>query len=151
MDLFKINYREYIEADKFDLSQLYYKSRVDTFSFADIKKFHHSDFEKDTNGEWILIALKDEEIIGFISIWTLDNFIHHLYVKENFQKMSVGKGLINESLKQKLGYPVKLKCIIQNKNACGFYESLGFVIDSVGKDDLGKYNNYLLNYECHDI
>lgn len=97
------------EEDINALQHLFFKTRTITFSWADISKFKLSDFEKETENEYVLVALADEVLIGFVSVWVADSFIHHLYVDEAFQNQSVGTRLLNAVI-EKIGLPVSLKC-----------------------------------------
>lgn len=79
-----------------------------------------SSFDKDTEGEFILVALVDNEIVGFVSVWSRDNFIHHLYVSNHFQNKGIGLRLLN-SLIKKAPSELTLKCLVKNKLALNFY------------------------------
>ena len=60
------------------LRNLFLRTRLTTFSWVDTSQFTLSDFEQETEGEYILVALDDELLVGFVSIWVADNFVHHL-------------------------------------------------------------------------
>ncbi len=126
------------------LSEIYLNSRRETFYWVSPEEFQPEDFAKDTEGETLLIALYRKRPIGFISIWRQDNFIHHLYVDSRFKKLGAGKRLLTEGLKL-ISRPARLKCIIQNEDACRFYEKLGWRKENSGTDpQAGAYNTYLL-------
>ncbi|EOG7766906.1 GNAT family N-acetyltransferase, partial [Vibrio parahaemolyticus] len=50
------------------VSKLYLESRLATFTWLDTVKFDLSDFERDTDGENVWVAVESNEIVGFISI-----------------------------------------------------------------------------------
>lgn len=126
------------------LSEIYLNSRRETFYWVSPEEFQPEDFTKDTEGETLLIALYRKRPIGFISIWRQDDFIHHLYVDSRFKKLGAGKRLLTEGLKL-ISRPARLKCIIQNEDACRFYEKLGWRKENSGTDpQAGAYNTYLL-------
>jgi GNAT superfamily N-acetyltransferase len=126
------------EKDIDALRNLFFKTRLTTSSFADTSQYNLSDFDKATEDEYIFIALLDESLIGFISVWVADNFIHHLYVEEKFQNQRVGTLLLNNVL-HKFGYPVRLKCEESNTKALRFYKQRGFIEKEKGRSEIGTY------------
>ena len=130
-----------IESRKEDINKLkdiFLETRRSTFSWVDTSQFKLSDFEKETEGEYVLVAMIDEKVIGFISVWVADNFIHHLYVDKSFQDQKVGTKLLNAVL-DKFGLPVRLKCEIKNQKAVSFYRQKGFVEIEQGHSEMGVY------------
>jgi GNAT superfamily N-acetyltransferase len=125
-------------ADVLGLRQLYLASRVNTFHWLDVSAFQLSDFDKQTEEEFVLVAQAGAEVVGFISIWEADNFIHHLYVSQNHQGLGIGSHLLS-SAAGRFGYPLKLKCLTRNKPALDFYLLKGFVILGTGADADGSY------------
>ncbi|MEX3073384.1 GNAT family N-acetyltransferase [Vibrio alginolyticus] len=121
--------------------KLYLESRLATFTWQDTVLFELSDFERDTEGEDILVASKSNEILGFISIWEPDNFIHHLFVSPCNFRSGVGLKLLDFA-KQRYSN-LSLKCLTQNRNAIGFYRSQGFTI--VETVDDGSESYHLMN------
>jgi GNAT superfamily N-acetyltransferase len=107
------------------LKELFLNERKKTFSWLDTSKFHLDDFEKYTQGEYILTALVNDIPVGLISIWMPTNFIHHLYVDEKYQNKKIG----TELLKAAIGVTksaVTLKCLENNTKAIEFYKKRGF-------------------------
>jgi GNAT superfamily N-acetyltransferase len=132
------------EKDIEAMRNLFFKTRVTTFSWNDTSKFKLSDFEKETENEYILVALANEVLVGFISVWTADNFIHHLYVDRKFQNQGIGTHLLIAVL-DKFGYPIKLKCEEKNKKAFDFYKQKGFSEIEKGQSENGTYILFELN------
>lgn len=126
------------EKDIEAMRNLFFKTRVTSFSWNDTSKFKLSDFEKETENEYILVALANEVLVGFISVWTTDNFIHHLYVDKKFQNQGIGTQLLIAVL-DKFGYPVRLKCEEKNKKAFDFYKQKGFLETEKGQSENGTY------------
>ena len=124
------------------LSMLYLDVRKATFSWLNTDNYLLSDFERDTEGESIYVAMDGEKILGFISIWDADNFIHHLYVSTNAQDQNIGSKLIDFaiSLNPK---PLSLKCMAKNERAILFYEKNGFAKENKVMDSSGGY--YLMS------
>lgn len=130
-----------VEGNQSDISalrELYLKVRQITFTWADPTKFNILDFDRDTEGETILAAIRDKAIMGFISIWMVDNFIHHLYIDEKYQKIGVGTALLKAAL-AKTKFPVKLKCLEKNSGAIAFYKKSGFYEKGRGVTEEGPF------------
>ena len=139
-----IDIRPFEVGDKAALSQIYFKCRLDTFHWVPREEFRIEDFEKDTDGEVILVAIHDSTPIGFASVWKQDNFLHHLYVDPEHQNRGVGKRLLNEAL-NRIGRPARLKCVVKNSKACQFYEMNNWNIESTTHEGpMGSYHTYML-------
>ncbi|MEM7383648.1 MAG: GNAT family N-acetyltransferase [Verrucomicrobiota bacterium] len=94
----------------------------------DPASFHPDDFEKETEGECIRVALDSTNgPIGFLSAWLPESFIHHLWVDPRFLRRGVGSILLEDGLQQ-LGRPAQLKCGARNLRARDFYRSQGWRI-----------------------
>lgn len=137
--------RSYVLTDKLPLSQIYLTCRQITFHWIPKETFQLADFEKDTEGESIVVATEDSRPIGFVSIWMQDNFIHHLFVEPQHQGNGHGVLLLNEALKI-MGRPARLKCVVKNDKACRFYEKLGWKVESTTPHGpMGPFHTYLLS------
>ena len=53
---------------------------VTNFSFNLLKI---EDYKKSTEGEKVFVAERNKQVVGFISIWEADSFIHNLFVDPN--------------------------------------------------------------------
>lgn len=135
---FVIKIRELISGDRPQLEELFLKVRQETFLWTDTSAFALSDFEYDTEGERILVAVCDEEIVGFISVWMEDPFIHHLYVAPAFQGKGVGKALLSAIFKETIA-PLQLKCLLRNDKAIAFYKRNGFIEKQRVASESGDY------------
>ena len=130
--------RPYTDGDHAALSKLYLASRVQTFYWLDTSAYKAEDFDRDTLGEKVLVAEEEGEIMGFISLWVPDNFIHHLYVDPGCVNQGVGKLLLQAACAG-FDLPLKLKCLEKNINACNFYLSQGWRILYKQADAGGDY------------
>ncbi|WP_442511475.1 GNAT family N-acetyltransferase [Novipirellula sp. SH528] len=102
------------------------------------------DFVSATEGEDIFVSVNaNRDVTGFISVWSADSFIHHLYVDPSFRRMGVGTALL-ASLDAWLPRPWTLKCVSANDHAMAFYKSLGWVAESTGNGPEGEY--HLMRY-----
>jgi ribosomal protein S18 acetylase RimI-like enzyme len=126
------------------LRELFLKARQNTFTWADTASFNILDFDKETEGEYVLIAISDNSLVGFISVWPVDNFIHHLYVDEKYQKRGTGTALLKAAL-AKTKFPIRLKCIENNIKAVNFYKKNGFVEKGRGTTEEGTFILFELN------
>ena len=107
------------------MRELYLKVRQATFTWFDTSHYQLSAFDSDTAGEYTLVAYLDDTVAGFVSAYLPDNFIHHLYVSNEYHSRGIGKMLLNAML-EKLQPPVRLKCLQQNQAGVAFYERNGF-------------------------
>ena len=104
------------------------------------------EFRTLTEGELIVGARQQngsDELLGFISIWEPDSFIHHLYVAVAHQGQRVGPALIDK-IRVQLGTPLHLKCGSQNFKAQRFYEKSGWQKGAIEIGADGPYINYCL-------
>ena len=126
-----------------DLRKIFLNSRRENFNWVEYDSLKLDDFDSSTEGELILTAKIGNEIVGFISIWEEDKFIHNLFVSSKFKRFGVGKALINEAV-EIIGLPLTLKCVKANENALNFYLSQGW---KIAEEVTEKEPYYLMKYE----
>jgi GNAT superfamily N-acetyltransferase len=126
------------DADLPHLRELFLNERRRTFTEQDISEFELDDFDKQTQGEYILTALVNNIPVGFISIWMPNNFIHHLYVDVKHQGQNLGTELLKAAI-LKTSFPITLKCLVHNIKAIEFYTKKGFIEKSRGNSSNGTY------------
>ena len=124
--------------DYAELEKLYLQVRQQTFFWLDKDALQQASFIADTKDELILKAQVQGEIVGFISVWQPDNFIHHLYIKSDFQRKGVGSTLLQKAISI-LDAPVTLKCLQQNTSAVNFYLKNNWFQKSEGFSYEGMY------------
>ncbi|GEL15274.1 GNAT family N-acetyltransferase [Pediococcus cellicola] len=112
-------------ADHDQLAQIYLNARLATFPW--VKHPRLTDFSRDSKGEYLLKAELNHQIVGFLSFYREENFIHLLFVDPEHMHLGVGKHLI-EAVRLLATEPVTLKCVRKNSNALTFYKALGFKI-----------------------
>jgi GNAT superfamily N-acetyltransferase len=120
------------------LRNLFLKERQSTFSWLDTSNYQLKDFDKEIHGEEVLVARIDNIVIGFISIWMPNNFIHHLYVDEKYHDKGIGTQLLKAAI-DKTKFPITLKCLEDNTKAVAFYRRKGFVEKERGPSPNGDY------------
>ena len=116
-----------------ELRDIFFTVRRDTFHWIDPKELKLSDFDESTKDELILAAFIKNKIVGFVSIWVPDKFIHNLFVLQDFQ----------EAIK-KVGLPLTLKCVKSNTKAFNYYKSHNWKIEKEEMGSEGLY--YLMKY-----
>lgn len=98
-----------------------------------------ADFANDTQGESIWVAVDDnEQLLGFISVWMPDSFIHHLYIVPRAQCQGIGSALL-ASLTGRVPRPWRLKCVQANTRALDFYQTQGWQKIEAGHSPTGDY------------
>ncbi len=128
-----------METDTPALEQLFLEARIRAFHWCDPSSFLRSDFSIQTEGEIVHLAEDSRgSLLGFISVWRLENFIHHLYIAPGHQRAGVGSQLLR-SLQPWLPLPHRLKCLSKNETALSFYRKHGWTTQGRGSDALGDY------------
>ncbi|GAB3987561.1 GNAT family N-acetyltransferase [Spirosoma daeguense] len=135
--------RAYQKEDAGELCRIYLDVRKSTFHWLDTSGYTINDFDRDTKGEVIRVAVLNEKPIGFIAWWVPDNFIHHLYIDTSFTNQGVGKALLKECLAE-IGRPATLKCLQRNVQAFNFYRSQGWTVTLAVSATEGDY--FLLTF-----
>lgn len=126
-----------------ELREIFLTVRRKSFHWIEPEILKLSDFDESTKDELILAALIKNKIIGFISIWVPDKFIHNLFVLEGFQGKGAGTALLNEAV-ERVGLPLTLKCVKANTKALSYYKSHNW---KVVKEEMGAEGlYYLLKY-----
>ncbi|MBT1701193.1 GNAT family N-acetyltransferase [Fulvivirgaceae bacterium PWU4] len=128
----------FAEPDRSVLQKLYLQVRQASFIWLDTSRFKLGAFDDDTKDELILVAKIGNKIVGFISAWIPDNFIHHLYVDNQYQHNGIGTKLLKEMV-CRLQYPITLKCLKSNVSAIKFYERNQWHAKSEAVSEDGPY------------
>jgi len=123
-----------------ELREIFFAVRRDTFHWIEPKELKLLDFDESTKDELILVAFIKNKVVGFVSIWVPDKFIHNLFVLQDFQGKGVGTALVNEAIKR-VGLPLTLKCVKSNTKAFNYYTSHNWKIE---KEEMGNEGSYYL-------
>ncbi|AYN66374.1 N-acetyltransferase [Euzebyella marina] len=134
----KIEITDFSEEDREPLRHIYYEVRKTNFTWLPEEFLKLSSFDKDTEGESILVAKVNNEIVGFASIWSQDNFLHHLYVSNKFQGLGIGTRLLNHIIENSSA-DLTLKCLKNNHGALNFYLKNGWESISEGQSEEGDF------------
>lgn len=121
------------------LAELFLQVRREIFTWQDSASFRLDDFAIETEGEVIHLAENEEgRLLGFISVWEPENFVHHLFIAGNSRGTGIGKALLSELGSRDPG-PFRLKCVEDNSNALAFYRRLGWTVIGRGESDDRPY------------
>ncbi len=132
-----IEIREVRNEDIEILRDIFEDVRSREFSWeTDIRR---SDFDEMTSGELIYVASMDGEIVGFISIWEPDAFVHNLFVKNSARKCGAGYELLDYTRKQFPHQALTLKCVCDNQQAYRFYLKQGWRVVEEVRDEAVPY------------
>jgi ribosomal protein S18 acetylase RimI-like enzyme len=85
-----------------------------------------SGFAEATAGEEVLVARCDEVVVGFLTLWRRDRFVHFLHVAAAWRGRGAGRQLLAAAARRVAG-PLELKCLPSNAAALSFYRRLGWV------------------------
>lgn len=136
--------REMTRADIPALQRVYLDARVETFYWWPDDSFKLEDFDKSIEDEWVLVAEMESRIVGFSSVGG-NHFLHNLFVASAAQGMGVGKQLLAACFEGKLNKSARLKCVVRNTKACGFYIANGWEIEEANvADDPDSYHLFVL-------
>jgi len=99
-----------------------------------------AEFRDQTEGELLLVAVLEPDVVGFISLWTKEWFVHHLFVDPAYQNQGVGTRLLTHAATLAGDRELSLKCQVQNEGAIRFYGRLGFKQTTrKGVDEFGEW------------
>jgi len=118
----KIRYK--MISDISHLEELFLITRQITFS-STRKEFQIGDFVESTVDDQVWVGEVDGIIVGFISVYLQDNFIHNLFIDPKYQGQGFGKNLLLFA-EDKLLRPMTLKIAMDNLKVCTFYEKYGW-------------------------
>ncbi len=98
-----------------------------------------ADFAKASEGEILFVCCNCEnEVLGFVSVYEPDAFIHHLYVARHCQRLGIGAALL-KFLEYHIIKPWHLKCMAKNEMALVFYVSQGWIEEGRAEGPEGPY------------
>lgn len=118
-----------------DAAALYERSGTAAFTWRPKGYFKGEDFIGFAEEEEVWLALMSGALIGILSLFRPENFIHCLYVDPNAQRLGVGRALVAH-LRKETGQPLTLKLDTPNEKAIAFYEATGWK-RLTGPDDSG--------------
>ena len=93
------------------------------FLWQDPKEIH--DFYQQIEGETLFVAEYTSAVVGFISVYAPNSFVHHLFVHQKYSRLGIGSALLNH-VAERFQKPMTLKCVTWNLSACLFYQQNGW-------------------------
>lgn len=133
-----VEIREFQETDRPVLSQVFAESRKAAFPWIPRAQLDLIDFTAATAGERILVALLDDQPVGFAAIWEADSFLHHLFVAPTHFGHGIGTALLATCNRYFRDRP-SLKCLLANRPALKFYAARGWQETARGESEDGPY------------
>ena len=135
------NIRKVNQEDIPQLEILFLLTRIKTFPERPEHEFQIGDYQKSTADDEVWVMEEANKIIGFVSTYSADNFIHNLFIHPIHQKCGNGTQLLKVAEKN-LGRPMTLKIAMDNLKESGFYEKHGWHKVSVHEDTVEAYTLY---------
>lgn len=123
------------------LKHLFLITRRHTFTAEPEENFQLNDYLESVAGEEVWVAEKNSVIVGFVSMWLQDNFIHNLFVHPTWQNQGIGKSLLKKA-ETRLKTPMELKVKIENLKACKFYQKHGWQEVTINSNPSEPYFTY---------
>lgn len=130
--------RTWQESDRPFLRTLYLHARRESWPWLQGERWRLEDFDAETLGEKIWVALDEGRRVGFASVLESDNFLHCLFVDPDAQNRGVGSALLKHVQRQFSGTGA-LKCLAKNERALAFYERHGWQPQARGESEQGEY------------
>lgn len=107
------------------ICRIYAEVRKRQFPWISASQIDENDLQLHAAGEDILVAEKNGEIVGFISVWRPESFVHHLFVQTDDQRQGIGGDLLDAAV-ARYPLPLRLKCVAANGPAVAFYRKKGW-------------------------
>ncbi|MRS90875.1 GNAT family N-acetyltransferase [Enterobacteriaceae bacterium RIT714] len=135
--------RPWQESDRPFLRTLFLHARREAWPWLDGADWQLEDFDSATLNEQIWVAIGEGHRLGFASLYTHDNFLHHLFVDPQYQGLGVGSVML-DYVHQTFTSTGSLKCLVKNERAVAFYQRHGWQKEGTGDSPEGEY--YLMHY-----
>ncbi|MEG0730801.1 MAG: GNAT family N-acetyltransferase [Vagococcus sp.] len=107
---------------------LYNMIRKKTATWLDKETVPLENFIDMIDVETIYIAYKNEKMIGFLTLYVPDQFIHLFFVDADSQGSGIGSQLLKVVETDIAEGTISLKCLMYNETAIKFYQKKGFLI-----------------------
>ncbi|MBL6853809.1 MAG: GNAT family N-acetyltransferase [Alphaproteobacteria bacterium] len=132
-----------------DAAALYERSGTAAFFWRPVGHFQARDFIAFAQQEEVWLAYMSDALVGILSLFKEENFVHCLYVDPQAQGLGIGRALV-DFVRKRIGKPLTLKLDVPNRKAIAFYDTTGWErmtgLDDQGIDDQGiKWARYRLS------
>ena len=141
IEIKKYLFHDLTEKELEDLTQIYNKIRLETTTWLDKGSVSVAEFSDLVDVETIYIAYEHDKMMGFLTYYVPDDFIHLFFIDAKSQGSGIGSLLLAELISDFEGEKISLKCLIHNHSAISFYEAKGFKIIETheGVDNTGYH------------
>ena len=139
--------RPYAAADHEACAALFSQVMHETFPEDDPAIYAADSFTDLTAGEEIWVAEAGAQIVGLISFWPAEPFVHLLLILPRWRRRGIGSALIQAATGNVAG-AVELKCRVENEGAQRFYTALGWKDVGRTSDGGASYIRYRLKPGC---
>jgi ribosomal protein S18 acetylase RimI-like enzyme len=127
--------------DEQTLELIFLITRRKTFTSQPPESFQLSDYAESVAGEEMWVAEKNGVVVGFVSMWIKDDFIHNLFVHPDWHGLGIGSALLKKA-ESRLKYPMELKVKLENLIACKFYQKHGWIEVDVSHNPKEPFFSY---------
>lgn len=117
-----------------ELCVLYNVIRKNTATWMDKETVPLENFIEMIDVETIYIAYVEEKMMGFLTLYVPDQFIHLFFVDAKNQGAGIGSQLLNFLETDLVDGIISLKCLVYNQTAIAFYQKKNFVITSTHEE-----------------
>lgn len=124
--------------DRPAMRSIYLHARRHAFAWMPAEAYQPGDLDAAIEGEQVLVATHGQRLLGFVSWWEADHFIHCLFIDPAVHGQGIGTLLLSECL-ARVGRPAELKCVVANRPAMRFYLARGWQEHSRGSCEEGEY------------
>ncbi len=121
-----------------DCARIYVAAAAVAFPWLPPETRGAEEFWHSIRGEEVSIAEGAEGILGFVSVYLPDRFVHSLYVDPPAHRRGIGRTLLAQALRRCGGH-AHLKCQEANRPACQFYALNGWQPAGWGWDIAGPW------------
>ena len=112
-------------ADLDGCARVYVAAAAIAFPWVEPEERGERQFQESVRGEAVWLAEGPKGIVGIVSIYLPNRFLHSLYVQPACQRRGIGRGLVDLALHHCGGH-AHLKCHEANREACRFYLATGW-------------------------
>jgi ribosomal protein S18 acetylase RimI-like enzyme len=130
-----------LKEDYYPLEEIFFVARKKTFIPKAGEEFKLDDFSESIKGEELWVAEHNKLVVGFVSMYTSDSFIHNLFVHPDWHRVGIGSSLLAKA-ESRLYYPIELRVRLENWKACNFYQKNGWVQVYVNHHPAEQYYCY---------
>jgi ribosomal protein S18 acetylase RimI-like enzyme len=111
------------------------------FNWRPMADFVAADFLRFAEQEEVWVAVDGERLLGLLSYYAPEHFVHCLYIDDAAQGQGVGRALLAR-MRTEAGVALELKVDEANTGALGFYEKLDWHM--IGGGETGGYRWFRL-------